>query len=89
LVIEAKGGSSSLGTRKTQAGLEAEQGSLEYFEDIVGVMSSSSQSKRVGRELSQAFRNGRVEYWEIRAPINRQGEAIGTKAREFDLSLRK
>jgi hypothetical protein len=72
----------------TASGIEAEQGSPDYFEDIVGVMRKNPKSTKVGRELSQAFKNGQIEYWEIRAPINRQGEATGIKAREFDLAPR-
>jgi hypothetical protein len=89
IVIEAKGGSSSLGTRKTASGIEAEQGSPQYFRDIAQIMSRNSKSKKVGRELSQAFQDGQIEYWEIRARINQQGQATGIKSREFDLSPRQ
>jgi hypothetical protein len=89
IVVEAKGGSSSLGTRKVNGGFnEAEQGNPKYFEEIAGVMAkaSSSQSKGIGNRLSKALDSGNVEYWEVRAPISSQGEATGIKAREFDLS---
>jgi hypothetical protein len=91
VVVEAKGGSSSLGTRKIASGQPAEQGSPEYFEEIIGVMAKAKnpQSKQVARELREASKDGKVEYWEVRARINRQGQATDIKSREFDLSPRQ
>jgi hypothetical protein len=79
-----------LGTRKTVLGENAEQGSPQYFRDITQAMSEAKnpQSQAVARELRTATRDGQVEYWEVRAPINSQGKATGIKAREFDLAPR-
>jgi hypothetical protein len=68
---------------------EAEQGNPRYFRDIAGVMSNpnaSTQSQRVGNDLSRALDDGNVEYWEVRAPINGRGQSTGVQGREFDLT---
>jgi hypothetical protein len=92
IVVEAKGGSSSLGTRMIENGSrEAEQGNPRYFRDIAGVMSNpnaSTQSQRVGQDLQRALSRGQVEYWEVRAPINGRGQSTDVQAREFDLTPR-
>jgi hypothetical protein len=87
VVVEAKGGSSSLGTRRVE-GRPAEQGSPEYFMEIVNVMSKAKnpQSREVAGELSDAVRDGKVDYLEVRARINPQGQATDIRSNEFDLS---
>jgi hypothetical protein len=90
--VEVKGSGSSLGTRRVDDGLRtAEQGSPECFDEIRGVMAdarNSPQSRRVGSDLERALARGRVEYWEVRAPINSQGQSTGIKAHQFDLTPR-
>jgi hypothetical protein len=91
IVVEAKGGSSSLGTRRVNGGRrEAEQGSREYFDEIRAVMSRSQDpsSKKVANDLLRALRSDSIEYLEVRAPINGRGQSTGVKVEEFDLTPR-
>jgi hypothetical protein len=96
IVIEAKGGSGSLGTRKVNGGTEkAQQGSRPYFEQIVDIMSNNPdpKAKAIGRELGKELRQDNqssIKYMEVRAPIktdssgNAQLQDIQIK--EFDIS---
>jgi hypothetical protein len=93
VVVEAKGGSSPLGTRKVQGGQkEATQGSKEYFDEIVDSVSKdkkSSEARRVGRDLTKAQKRGDVQYLEVRTPIREdkfgKGTVKETKVNEFDI----
>ncbi|UFP92752.1 hypothetical protein [Gloeobacter morelensis] len=85
VVIEAKGGSSRLGARKTPSGI-AQQGSPEYFEAIAENMSVKGET--IGSELLSAHKNGNVQYLKVQLPIKEQGGASqinSAKIREFSL----
>jgi hypothetical protein len=94
IVVEAKGGSGPLGTRKVKNGTEvASQGSKDYFEDISKTMSEnkkSSEAQRVGDALSEAKEDDNIQYLEIRTPISKDEKGNGTvtdiRVREFDIS---
>ncbi|MFC6659059.1 hypothetical protein [Deinococcus multiflagellatus] len=71
IVIEAKGGSSPLGRRRIESGEFAEQGSKDYFTDILKnmVQNRNTELKSVGRALDGAYEQGSVNYMEVRAPV--------------------
>ncbi|UFP92755.1 hypothetical protein [Gloeobacter morelensis] len=86
VVIEAKGGSSRLGARRTENGM-AQQGSSKYFEEIAYVMSRKDES--IAEELLEARKTGKVQYLKVQLPIDhKQGASTVKEAhiREFDLS---
>ncbi|BAC88171.1 hypothetical protein [Gloeobacter violaceus] len=86
VVIEAKGGSSRLGTRKTPSGI-AQQGSPRYFKAIAENMRKKGAT--IGSELIDKKDLGQVQYLKIQLPIKEQGGASqinSAKIREFDLS---
>jgi hypothetical protein len=69
LVVEAKGGSSTLGTRLVEGGtMRAEQGTSKYFDSIADNMRKQGQA--VGADLQVAKAEGRVKYLKVQAPIN-------------------
>ncbi len=72
IVVEAKGGTSPLGSRRTSDGKRAQQGSPEYFEAITEVMRTDSKPQivQLGADLHQAFHNGGVEYYMVRQKFN-------------------
>jgi hypothetical protein len=94
IVVETKGGSSPLGTRKVDEGTKnASQGSKEYFDDIADNMSKdekSPEARSVGLRLTKAEISGDVKYLEVRTPISKDIQGNGTvkdiKVREFDIS---
>lgn len=75
IVIEAKGGTSSLGRRRSDKGPGSqyvEQGSKEYFDTIVSEMirnKNDNNMRSTAQKLQDAADTGNVEYLEIRAPI--------------------
>lgn len=75
IVIEAKGGTSSLGRRRSDKGPGSqyvEQGSKEYFDTIVSEMvrnKNSSNMRSAGEQVQDAADLGNVEYLEVRAPV--------------------
>jgi hypothetical protein len=94
IVVEAKGGSSPLGTRKVNSGQQnAKQGSKDYFEDIADNMikdKKSPEARRVGLDLTRAKERDDVKYLEVRTPIKNNSQGNGTvesiKVNEFDIS---
>ncbi|BAC88173.1 hypothetical protein [Gloeobacter violaceus] len=85
VVIEAKGGSSRLGARRTERGT-AQQGSSEYFKAIAKTMEGKDES--IGTELLAAKQKGNVQYLKVQLPIkDRNGTSqIGAvQVREFHL----
>ena len=93
IVVEAKGGSSTLGTRQVAGGTaQAQQGSRPYFNEIVRIMNNNSASEEVGYQLAQASRTDMmaVKYLEVRTPIktDNNGKAFlgDIQIKEFDIS---
>lgn len=77
-IVEAKGGSSGLGSRAISEGLRAEQGTIEYATSIAENMAKNGASKEIrqlGRELQAAIQSGKVKYILVRAPV---GTEAGT-----------
>jgi hypothetical protein len=79
VIIEAKGGSSPLGTRDVDIRgdiQKAQQGTREYFDDIVKVMENTDNPYIVdlANQLQAAMDNGSVDYLVVRQEINTKGE---------------
>ena len=86
VVVEAKGGSSGLGTRGTGDGLRAQQGSAEYFDSIVSDMKKRGEA--VADDLELARLGDNVRYFETRAEIGtKAGKDVlkDIKVGEFDM----
>ena len=89
VVVEAKGGGSGLGERTVAAGHRAQQGSSDYFDDIVRNMGGSRAGADAADELLAARAAGNVQYLEVRAPIGTKGGAPALRdieVSEFNLS---
>jgi hypothetical protein len=94
VVVEAKGGSSPLGTRwaKDEGGksIRAEQGSRPYFNSVrkeMGGEGKSQQSVNIADDLSTALDDNNVEYWHVKAPLDKDPSQLKSiEVREFDLS---
>ena len=72
-VMEAKGGSSELGTRigkyPPNEGVELEQGSAKYLEDVAKTMENNPNDpvkRAAGRDILNAQRDGNLEYIGVR-----------------------
>ncbi len=90
IVVEAKGGSSGLGT-KVVGGKEVEQGTKPYFEFTAKQMAGSEKTKNIGDALQDALKNGDVEYIKVNTPYvidNVTGTVkLGdAKIRSFDIT---
>ena len=88
LVVEAKGGSSSLGYRQVGT-RRVQQGTAEYFDDIASVMRTrstevlDSESGRTVSDLANDIISARqsgadVRYLEVRMPISTSDEGLAT-----------
>ncbi len=90
-IVEAKGGSGSLGSRSVGVGARAEQGTIEYAKSIAENMAKNGATKEIrqlGYELQAAIMNGKVVYILVRAPIGtKAGAAVlsDVKVSEFVL----
>lgn len=77
-IVEAKGGSSGLGSRAVGQGVRAEQGTMEYARNIAENMARNGATKEIrqlGNELLAGLGNGKVRYILVRAPIGTQAGA--------------
>ena len=71
-IVEAKGGSGTLGSRAIGEGVRAEQGTIEYAKSIAENMATTGTTKEIrqlGNELLAAIADGKVKYVLVRAPI--------------------
>lgn len=86
IVIEAKGGSSALGTRRVGVEMET-QGTKKYFEAIVEQMGElgNPNVRALADEVRSAQERGDLTYLEVRSPIV-NGRADQVRVREFDLA---
>ena len=86
VLVEAKGGSSTLGSAKHQ-GFRVEQGTKEYFDYIIGRMRKSGDPAKVkmADDLKAAFDldMGKVRFYKAQTPISSAGQAQSTVLTEF------
>lgn len=79
-LVEAKGGSSGLGSRAVSEGVRAEQGTIEYARSIAQNMANNGATKEIralGNEILAAMGKGKVKYVLVRAPIGiEKGAAV-------------
>jgi hypothetical protein len=93
IVVEAKGGAAPLGSRRVGDDV-AMQGTPEYFEKIVELMSKSKNpdTARLAKDIEKAAEAGKVSYVEARTPVrigsDGRGSSPEVKLREFDLNRR-
>jgi hypothetical protein len=81
-VVEAKGGSSGLGSRSIKEGVRAEQGTIEYARSIAENMATNGATKEIralGSELLAAIGQGKLKYILVRAPIGTEAGAAALR----------
>jgi Domain of unknown function (DUF4157) len=92
-IVEAKGGSSGLGSRAIPGGLRAEQGTIPYAQSIAENMARNGATKEIrqlGRELQTAIRDGKVKYILVRAPIGTEsGAAVLRDIKVSEFAIKK
>jgi hypothetical protein len=92
IVVEAKGGSSELGSRAVGGGTRAEQGTRAYFNSIVDTLRDSEDPKlrALGRQLRKMDPDEGVRYLHSRTPISTsetdRSLADLIRLREFDIN---
>jgi hypothetical protein len=80
-VLEAKGGSSHLGTRKLKygpnKGRRVKQGTRQYLKDVAQSMKRSSDpaKQKAGREILNGLKRGDVEYIGVRGAYDKKAPA--------------
>ena len=88
LVIEAKGGSAGLGTRRVGEQV-VQQGTRAYFDDILrSMITSGRMDPGTAVEFSGALGRDAVRYLDVRTPIRTRGGAPALSditVREFDI----
>ncbi len=93
LLIEAKGGTSELGVRRSADGTRmVQQGSREYLESLAATMTRSSdpEIRRLGAKLELALRGNppNIDYLVVRQPFQANGSLAAPEVGTFDLSRR-
>jgi len=87
IVVEAKGGSSALGSRRVAGGLRAQQGTREYYNKIVELMAGSGGAGADAATRLAAARAENIHYIHVKVPIESGATSAATtvQVREFDL----
>ena len=90
VIIEAKGGNSSLNTRLSVDGdLMVSQGTREYLESLAKTMQKSTKAeiRKQGKQLETMLANGEVDYYMVRQPYERIDGTLETPTMaKFDIS---
>jgi hypothetical protein len=90
VVIEAKGGESQLGTRRSVDGDQmVQQGTREYLESLAQTMQQSTDAdiRQQGRDLETKLANNEVDYLMVRQPYSRaDGTLELPTVAKFDIS---
>lgn len=87
-IIEAKGGKSTLGSRKVTGKQErAAQGSKKYLEEILDVM--KEKDKKLYKQLKEALEIGDLQYFVARQKFKPDNTIGDFDIKEFDLTKQK
>jgi hypothetical protein len=91
VVVEAKGGSSSLGSKRTAEGLRAEQGTRLYFDDTLNLMVKMGGDARAAatRVIDGRRAGDQVRYMHIEAPMSYKNEGGVVKSQLDDVRIRE
>ena len=93
IVVEAKGGSSPLGSRRTREGPRAQQGTRLYFDDILHSMfDMGGEARRAVTDLrkARAADSASVRYMHVEAPMTYVSTPTGGQASRIgDVSIRE
>ncbi|PTX63136.1 hypothetical protein C8N46_102539 [Kordia periserrulae] len=89
IIVEAKGGSSTLGSAKHN-GFRVEQGTAEYFEYVIERMrNSGGAKKKLADEIMENYDlNGgfsQIKFYKAQTPIDANGQALNTILTEFSI----
>ena len=87
-VVEAKGGSSGLGSRRTREGLRAQQGTPEYRDDIIQNMLESGDPNVIAtaRRLQEAIADGNFKYLQVSQYLDHTTGDLVNTARVIEFS---
>ena len=69
IIIEAKGGTSPLGARKTEGGVIAQQGTGAYYDSIAAVMGKGTPEMQRVADILSTIDPNKVSYKVVRTPI--------------------
>jgi hypothetical protein len=79
-IVEAKGGSSGLGSRALKSGAHAEQGTREYAMSVAENMARNGATKEIralGDRMRDLIKSGKIKYVLVRAPVGEEaGRAV-------------
>jgi hypothetical protein len=90
-VVEAKGGSSDLGTKvSTEGGTKGkilEQGSREYLQQTIGEMKASGDPKKIAAatKMEAALESGDLIYLHVSQKVGPKGELVPSAVKEFHI----
>ncbi|EPN4981087.1 RHS repeat-associated core domain-containing protein, partial [Vibrio alginolyticus] len=90
IIVEAKGGSSPLGSRKL-GNMAYQQGTTEYATEIVSLMDSKkygTTEKAAANSINSAIQDGiPIRYVHTQAEISSSGKVSKFIAKEFDIDI--
>ncbi len=84
--MEAKGGSSDVGSKEVGGCKRAEQGTKEYLQKTVEEMKArGGEDAQIARKIEVAMRYENLEYYKISQKLNPDGTLKPAELKKFDL----
>nr|WP_068890811.1 DUF4157 domain-containing protein [Pedobacter panaciterrae] len=85
-VVEAKGGSSDVGSKDVGGGKIVEQGTKLYLEDTISEMKArGGRDAEIAAKIEAALGQGKVDYYKISQKIDANGNLAPIEIKKFDI----
>ena len=87
VIVEAKGGSSTLGSRKIN-GKRHQQGTQTYMEDIIANMEKNPATEKIAQRMQDHYDSDilEIDYVLVRQGFDKSGNLANIKIDKFDIS---
>ena len=85
-VVEAKGGSSDVGSKKVSSGEIAEQGTRPYLEETIKEMKArGGKDAEIAAKIETALDQGKLDYYKVSQKIDANGNLAPIEIKKFDI----
>ncbi len=85
-VVEAKGGSSDVGSKNVADGKRAEQGTREYLDKTLAEMKAKGgEDAKIADKIQTALDKGKLEYYKVSQKVDADGNLQPVEIKKFDI----
>ncbi|MDB5014960.1 MAG: hypothetical protein JWQ25_3162 [Daejeonella sp.] len=85
-VVEGKGGSADVGSKKVQGGKIAEQGTEPYLRETIREMKArGGEDARIASKIEAALDKGKLDYYKVTQKVDANGNLLPVEIKQFKL----